>query len=51
MKMGREDWVILVDIVWRIYYKCPDNRESLTIIEYINNIKRDIPPILIVTGL
>lgn len=29
---GREDWVIAVDVLRRIYSKGPDNRESLTAI-------------------
>lgn len=30
MGINREDWVIIVDVLRRIYSKCPDNRESLT---------------------
>lgn len=33
MEMGREDWVVSVDIIRRIYSKYPDNRESLTVME------------------
>ena len=51
MGMGREDWVISVDVVRRIYSKCPDNRESLTAMECINGVGRDIPPMLILTGI
>ncbi len=49
--MQREDWIISVDVVQRIYSKCPDNRESLTAIECINGVGRDISPMLILTGI
>ena len=49
--IGHEDWVISMDILRRIYFRCPDNRESLTAMECINRIGGDIPPILIVTGI
>ena len=51
MEMGREDWVILVDVIWRIYSKCPDNQESCIAIKCINGVGRDILPILILTSI
>lgn len=51
MGLGREDWVISMDVVRRIYSKCPDNRESLTAMECINGVGGDIPPMLILTGI
>ena len=50
MKIGREDWIVLVDVIRRIYSKCLDNRESFRAIECINGIRRDIPPIVILTS-
>ena len=47
IEMGREDWVILVDIVQRIYSKCLNNQKSLTVIECINDVEKDISPMLI----
>lgn len=49
--IGREDWVMSIDILRRIYSKCPNNQESLTAIECINGIGGDIPPMLILTGI
>ena len=40
-----------MDILRRIYSKCPDNRESLTAIECINGIRRDISSMLILIGI
>lgn len=51
MEINRENWVITIDVLQRIYSKCPDNQESLTRIEYINSIERDILPILILIGI
>lgn len=51
MRLGREDWVISVDPVRRIYSKCPDNRGSLTAMECFNGTGNDIPPMLILTGV
>ena len=51
MGMGREDWVVSVDVIRRIYSKRPDNRESLTAMESINGVGRDIPPMIILTGI
>ena len=51
MGIAREDWVISVDVLRRIYSKCPDNRESLTAMECINGDGGGIPPILILTGI
>lgn len=50
MGMGRNDWVVSVDFIRRIYSKCPDNRESLTAMKCIS-VGRDIPPLLILTGI
>lgn len=49
--IGHEDWVISIDILRRIYSKCPGNREAFTAIECINGICGDIPPILILTKI
>ena len=51
MGINREDWVITIDVLRRIYSKCPDNRESLTGIECINGVGGNIPPMLILTGI
>ena len=51
IEMGRKDWVILVNVVRRIYSKYLDNQESLTVIECINGVGRNIPPMLILTGI
>ena len=50
MGIAREDWIISVDVLQRIYSKCSDNRESLTAMECINGDGSDIPPMLILTG-
>ena len=49
--IGREDWVLLVDVIQRIYSKCLDNRESFTAIERINGVRRNITLIFILTGI
>ena len=51
MGINREDWVITVDVLRRIYSKCPDNRESLMGMECINCVGEYIPPMLILTGM
>lgn len=51
IRISREDWVIPTDNLQKIYSKCLDNRESLTSIEYINNVREDIPYILIWIGI
>lgn len=51
MRISKEDWVVLVDIIRRIYSKCLNNQESLTVIECINGVRRDISPILILTNI
>ena len=51
MGINREDWMITVDVLRRIYSKCPDNRESLTGMECINGVGGYIPPMLILTGI
>ena len=48
--MVRNDWAILVDLIYTIYLKYPNNRELLSVIKYINNVDREIPLFLIVTG-
>ena len=50
MGMGREDWVVSVDVIQISYSKCPDNRESLTAMGCIS-VGRDIPPMFIITGI
>ena len=49
--MACNDWVISTDTTRRIYSKDPENRESLTGVECINGTGKDIPPVLILTGL
>ena len=51
MGIARFDWVVTVDPNRRIYSKDPDNRESLTGIECISGGGKDIPPMLIMTGV
>jgi hypothetical protein len=51
MSIARSDWVVTVDPHRRIYSKDSDNRESLTGIECINGGGKDIPPMLIMTGV
>ena len=41
----------MVDVVQKIYSKCPDNRESLTAIECINSVGKNILPMLILTWI
>ncbi len=49
--MDRKDWISLVDVIQRIYYKCLDNRESFTAIGFINSVRNDILSIFILTGI
>ena len=49
--IGYKDWVISIDILCRIYAKCPDNWEFFTTIEYISQIGGDIPPMMIITKI
>lgn len=49
--MERKDWNILVNIIWRIYSKCPANRKSFIAIECINSVERDILSMLILTRI
>jgi len=51
MSIARSDWVVTVDSNRKIYFKDPDNRESLTGIECISGGGKDIPPMLIMTGV
>ena len=51
IEIEKEDWVILVDVVQRIYSKYSDNQEFLTVMECINGVGRDIPPMFILTGI
>ncbi len=50
MGIARSDWIV-TDPNRRIYSKDPDNRESLTGIECISGGGKDIPPMLIMTGV
>ena len=47
--IARNDWAIVVDPTRTIYLKCPNNRELLSIIKYINNKGRKILLFLIIT--
>ena len=48
--IAREDWVILVDVLRRVYSGCPDNQQSLTATKCINGDGGDIPPMLMGTA-
>ena len=48
--MLREDWVLSIDPIRKIYSADPENRESLSSQEYINGVGHDIPPMLIIAG-
>ena len=49
--MARNDWIVSASKDRRIYNNDPSNRESLTGVECINGTGRDIPPMLILTGI
>ena len=49
--MARTDWIVSASKDRRMYNKDPSNRESLTGVECINGTGRDIPPMLILTGI
>lgn len=51
MGINKKDLVITVNVLQRIYSKCPDNWESLTEMECINSVKKDILPMLILIGI
>lgn len=51
MKMSGKDWVISMVKLQKIYFKYPDNQIKLTSIEYINNVSKDIPHLLILTRI
>ena len=48
--MLREDWVLSINPIRKIYSADPENRESLSSQEYINGVGYDIPPMLIIAG-
>ena len=48
--MLREDWVLSINPIRKIYSADPENRESLSSQEYINSVGRDILPMLIIAG-
>ena len=39
-----------MDPIRKIYSADPENRESLSSQEYINGVRQDIPPMLIIAG-
>ncbi|KAK3168291.1 hypothetical protein OEA41_004738 [Lepraria neglecta] len=41
----------VLDPTRRAYLKNPENRESLSAVEYINGVGQDIPPMLIISGV
>ena len=49
--MARSDWIVRASKDRRIYNNDPLNRESLTGVECINGTRRDISPMLILTGI
>ena len=42
--------MLSVDPIRKIYSADPENRESLSSQEYINSIRHNIPPMLIIAG-
>lgn len=43
--------MISTDVLQKIYSKCSDNREFLTVIEYINGDNKNISQILTLIGI
>jgi hypothetical protein len=46
----REEVVILIGVI-EIYIEVPENRLSMTVVEYISTNRRLIPPLIIIKGV